>query len=272
MEKKITATARAYGVSKDEQEQYNNYFNKMCMASRSLWNQFSYACFSAHLLSGLEFGAIMGDMKLYLSTSHLKHLRSRTDRTIKQFSKDVNVQKAYRTRLLEVLEDLEIDLEHLLDDSESDFDEDGFSPMFYEKLLSECCGLTPSKKNINSRHKKFLTMNYDPINIARTYYILKEILDINLDMSMNHVSLIGRINAVQLILTLNVLYSLTDKNLSSEERKEKVVLCADNFVDKIVDDQLMQLLIIWTPCTGIIGTLFKMLFPQNSYKPYRVLI
>ena len=71
------------------------------------------------------------------------------------------------------------------DDSESDFDEDGFSPMFYEKLLSECCGLTPSKKNIDSRHKKFLTMNYDPINIARTYFILKEILDINLDMSMN---------------------------------------------------------------------------------------
>ena len=52
-------------------------------------------------------------------------------------------------------------------------------------------------------------------------------------------SLIGRINAVQLILTPNVLYSLTDKNLSSEERKEKVVLCADNFVDKIVDDQLI---------------------------------
>ena len=79
-------------------------------------------------------------------------------------------------------------------------------------------------------------------------------------------SLIGRINAVQLILTLNVLYSLTDKNLSSEERKEKVVLCADNFVDKIVDDQLMQLLIIWTPCTGIIGTLFKMLFPKKKEK------
>ena len=76
-------------------------------------------------------------------------------------------------------------------------------------------------------------------------------------------SLIGRINAVQLILTLNVLYSLTDKNLSSEERKEKVVLCADNFVDKIVDDQLMQLLIIWTPLIGMSAGCMMIYGPLN---------
>jgi len=237
LEKKMSALTEAYGVSKDKQDPENINFMKLVLASRSLWNNFPYSCVSAHLLSGIEFGAIMGDLKLFLATSARKRLRSKPERTVKELSKEAYVQEAYRNRLLEVLEDLDLDSELLLNDH--DFDKDGFSPTFYEKLMSEYCGVTPPKKTINSRHKKFLTMNYDPINIARTYYILKEILDLNLDMNINHVGIIGRVNAVQLILTLNVLYSLTDKNLSCEERKEKVVQCADNFVDKFIDDQLI---------------------------------
>ena len=202
-----------------------------------------YDAFRPHVQSGLEYGAIAGDPGEWLDIS-VKH-KFRFLRNLQTFTAKKEFQTKYCERLKEVTRTLDLDVEDLQEKSEVLFDENGFSSTFYAGFIPEFCGTSvesiSNKNTIKSRHKGLLDISYDPINIVRTYYIMREIFDVDLDLNLNMTKMIGRISAIDLILTLNIIYDLTDKNLDKDVRKGKVLAAAaSHFDSKIVDN-----LIIW---------------------------
>ena len=212
----------------------------------ALWTQRGgrkYDVYRPHVQCGLEYGAILREPSAWLDNSSKHKFRYLSN--LKTFSASKDFQTKYCKRLEEVSRTLDIDVEDLQEKPEVIFDEKGgFSSTFYEGFIPEFCGTsiesTSNKNTIKSRHKGLLDLNYDPINIIRSYYIMREILEVDLDLNLNLVKMIGRISAVDLILTLNILYDLTDENLDKGVRKEKVISAALHFDSKIVDN-----LVIW---------------------------
>ena len=203
-----------------------------------------YNAFRPHVQSGLEYGVIAGEPKDWLDISS-KH-KFRFLGNLKTFTSRKEFQTKYCERLKQVTRTLDLDVEDLQEKSEVLFDEKGFSSTFYDGFMPEFCGASiesiSNKNTIKSRHKGLLDISYDPINIVRTYYIMREIFDVDLDLNLNMTKMIGRISAIDLILTLNIIYDLTDETLDKDVRKGKVlsVAAASRFDSKVVDN-----LIIW---------------------------
>ena len=246
---RFTAIATAYGLQDDVRSMESfPHLCKIALVGRNLGRK--YEVFRPHVQRGLELGAIYGDANKWVEISRSKGSDYYFGKSLKKFKDLPDFQAKYRQRFLEVMHSLDLaELEHLVikDDSGSDFIKTGFNPKFYENFLSEYCGITVdegwSKRSFiaqsKSKHSRHLEMSYDPINIIRTYYIMKEILEINLDVSLDHIKMIGRVSALDLILTLNIIYEMTDENLPEDERKEKVTSLGEHFDQKIVDNQLV---------------------------------
>ena len=238
------AIAKAYNCHTDEK--YFEYVMKNCenaMFKKTLGRGRPYHAFRPHVPLGLEYGVISGEPRNWLDNSGKHHFRFHSN--LKTFSERKDFQSKYCERLKEVTRTLDLDVEDLQEKSDVIFDENGFSSTFYDGFIPEFCGAsiesTSSKNTIKSKHKGVLDIIYDPINIVRTYYIMREILEIDLDLNLNMTKFIGRISAIELILTLNIIYDLTDENLDEDMRKKKVLEAAASYFDsKIVDS-----LIIW---------------------------
>lgn len=238
------AIAKAYNCHNEEK--YFNYVMKDCenaMWKKAIGKSRPYHAFRPHVQCGLEYGVIAGEPRDWLDNSS-KH-RFRFLSNLKTFSARKDFQSKYCERLKEVTRTLDLDVEDLQEKSEVIFDENGFSSTFYDGFIPEFCGTSiesvNNKNTIKSRHKGVLDISYDPINIVRTYYIMREIFEIDLDLDLNLTKIVGRISAIDLILTLNVIYDLTDENLEKDVRKRKVLAAAaSHFDSKIVDS-----LIIW---------------------------
>lgn len=242
--RRFDAIAEAYGISAHE-ERYYKLLMQSCeraLEKRVHVNR-NFPLFKSEIISALEIGAIGGDVRDILDKSQHKHHKNRLNSaTIKGFviQEGEKFRDKYRRRLLEILDTLELDFQHLLP-PDSDFNADGsFNPTFYQKLLSEQLEIRTDPKVVskyfNASYKPPFTMSYNPISIARCYYIFKEILDVNLDIGLNFVSMMGRVSALDLVLFLNVCYQLTDDRLDMEQRKGKVISFFSESTGKIVDN------------------------------------
>ena len=227
LQQRFRAIAQAYDIPEDDE--CHPHVIKAC--EQSVWKHkgaiTNYPIFkSAHVVKALELGVINGDVREMIKFS-VKRLKFRltTNTQIKFMLQTEGCKAKYRNRLLEIIDKLDLDLEHLLPDS--DFTASGIDSTLYKSLLTECLGISSDQKFLskyfNVSHKKMFALYPDPIEVVRTYYILKETLDINLDFGLNFVSMIGRVSALDLLLHLNVCYDLTDQTLSEEERKSQVI-------------------------------------------------
>ena len=195
---------------------------------------------------GLEFGAMLGDPNIWIKEGSAKKTNYNYNKTLEvvQSKKEYDFTNIYLARLGEVLnrlglQDSELDMEIW---SRSDYNT--FSSEFYDKFLKEICGVNvqyESKKILNKwRYGKSLRMDKDPINLIRTYYLLKEILDVDLDMNLKFVALLGRISALEILVTMNVLFWLTDAKLEEGLRKELVLnMDVDKFESLYVESQVV---------------------------------
>ena len=235
------AVAKAYNCHTEEK----SYNNVMLECENAMWKKNggrTYHVFRPHVQTGLEYGTLTGDPREWLGTSS-KH-RHRFLSQLKGFSARKDFRSKYCERLKEVTRMLDLDMEDLQEKPEVIFDEDGFSSTFHDGFIPEFCGATlesvMDKNLIKSRHRALLVLGYDPINIVRTYYIMREIFEVDLDLNLNLIRLIGRISAIDLILALNILYDLTDKKLNKDVRKGKVLAAATaHFDSKILDNILI---------------------------------
>ena len=144
MNNRFFAVAEAYGIHKDETSLEG--FHHLCnfaLIRRSMGRK--YDVFRPHVQRGLEFGAIHGDVKKWIEISR-NTCKYRYGKTLTKFKDIPDFQAKYRHRLLEVIHSLDLDLEHLVTDDESDFIKTGFSPKFFENFLSECCGITVNEE------------------------------------------------------------------------------------------------------------------------------
>ena len=246
---RLQGIADAYGLSSDESDRVR--FGKICdratQAKRFFFNNkmngSQVNMFRPdHVHRGLEFGAMLGNPRTWLSAGAGKKADYRYKQTLEilQSKEEHSFHKIYHGRLEEVMEllglkDLEVGLE-----THHTADYNTLCSEFYDKLVKEVCGVNvDSGKVINRwRYVKTLLLDKDPINLIRTYFIFKELLDIDLDVSLLHVGLLGRVSALDVLVTMNVFYSLTDPELQEEERKEKVVSLT-KFEEMYVESQLM---------------------------------
>ena len=249
---KYDAAASAYNIS--DKLSYDNMvklFSSGCYQKR---RGRKYSVYNPHLSSYLELGTI-----LCVDTSEwlrkLSENKFNVKATLGKLAKsESNLEDKIKIRLLDVVEKLDLDLEHVIDSSEIYFDENGFSSSFYHNFMLECCGMTQEqslKLRSSSRHKSFLRLEHDPINLVRTYYMLKEIFDKDIDVSLSDQFLLGRFPAVETLVSLNEFYSLTGEDLDEDERREKV-LGGDNTLDTKIIDNLMTWDSSVTQCYAIL--------------------
>ena len=243
---RLQGIAAAYGLGSEESDRVR--FGKICNRATQVKRFFNKVNCSQvnifrphHVHRGLEFGAMLGDPRTWLSAGAGKKADYRYRQTLEilQSREEHDFHKIYHGRLEEVMEMLGLkDLEVGLETHHTDYEELCWE--FYEKLVKEVCGVNVDSSKVISRWRygKTLLLDKDPINLIRNYYIFKELLDIDLDVSLSHVGLLGRVSALDVLVTMNVLYSLTDPELEEEERKEKVVSLT-KFEEMYVESQLM---------------------------------
>ena len=229
-EARLTAIAEAYGISSDETVM-TRVFKKICDRAtheKRFYNKIDMFR-PLQVQRGLEFGALLGDPRIWLNNASGKntnyHFKKIFDQIQSQSKHDFFPK--YRSRLCEVMEKLGLQEQELdLDTPGLTTDYNTFSSEFYDKFLMQACGVNVQDSNKfmrKWRYGKALHLDKDPINLIRTYFIFKDFFDVNLDMSLSHVALLGRVSALDILVTMNVLYSLTDLDLPEEKRKEKVL-------------------------------------------------
>ena len=243
-EYRFAAIAKAYGLNSEETVVMNRV-KKICDRAtheKRLYNKIDMFK-PLHVQRGLEFGALLGDPQIWLNNAMKKNTNYQFKKILDQIQSrsEYDFFPKYRIRLSQVMEkhglhDQELDL-----DTEQARDYNTFSSEFYDKFLRQACGVNvPDSKKIMKkwRYGTALQLDKDPINLIRTYFIFKDFFDVNLDMSLSHVALLGRISALDILVTMNVLYSLTDVDLQEEKRKEKV-LGIDMLEPLYVESQIM---------------------------------
>ena len=246
---RFEATARAYELSEDPVS--CDKVVKLCweLGAQKKKGRM-YKVYRPKVLGGLEMGTLVGDPRLWLDNTQTDSRQNRGGlrkmKTKSNFFTNPDIQAGYRQRLEEVIEILDVDALHLLEDTDHEFDDSGFSSTFYKQFLYECCGVNLDDgwskvlRRKHSKHFNFLDLSYDPINIVRTFQIFKDIFDLDLDIDLYLVKLIGRISAIDILVALNMMFALTDENLRFDERKDKVISLVRNFDQKIVDN-----LVVW---------------------------
>lgn len=243
-EYRLTAIAKAYGITSDATVM-NRVFGKICDRAtheKRFYNKI--AMFRPQQVQrGLEFGALLGDPQIWLNNAPGKNTNYHFKKIFDQIqsSSEYDFFPKYRDRLCQVMEKLGLHDQELDLDTGHTTDYNTFSSEFYEKLLRQACGVNvqdSSRITKKLRYAKALQLDKDPINLIRTYFIFKDFFDANLDMSLSHVALLGRVSALEILVTMNVLYSLTDAELQEEKRKEKV-LDIDMLEPLYVESQIM---------------------------------
>ena len=137
---KYEAAASAYNIS-DNKTSYDNMvalFNSGCYQKRK---GRVYSVHNPHLSTYLNLGTILcDDISDWLQ--QLSENRFNVKTTVSKLVKsDINIEDKFKSRLMEVVEDLDLDLEQVIDESVM-FDENGFSSSFYHNFMFECCGVT----------------------------------------------------------------------------------------------------------------------------------
>ena len=221
---RFTAIAESYGL------QSGRAFRKICERAtheKRFYNKIDMVR-PHHVQRGLEFGALLGDPQIWLNNATQKttnyHFKKILDQI--QSSSEYDFLPKYRSRLCQIMEKLGLHDQELDLDTWPSTDYNTFSSEFYDKFLWQACGVNVQDQNKimkKWRYGKSLQLDKDPINLVRTYFIFKDFFDVNLDMSLSHVALLGRVSALEILVTMNVLYSLTDVQLPEEKRKEKVL-------------------------------------------------
>ena len=241
-EYRFAAIAKAYGLNSDANVM--NRVMKICDRAthkKRLYNRIDMFK-PLHVQRGLEFAAVLGDPQIWLNNAAGKNnyqFKNIFDQI--QSSSEYNFFPKYLNRLNEVMDKLGLHDQELDLDTEHTTDYNTFSSDFYDKFLRQACGVNVQDSNKLMKKWRYgtaLQLDKDPINLIRTYFIFKDFFDVNLDMSLSHVALLGRLSALEILVTMNVLYRLTDNNLQDEKRKEKV-LGIDMLEPLYVESQIM---------------------------------
>jgi len=214
---------------------------KLCEASSV--NDFSK---SHEIMTGLAYGDMLGDPRMWLDLA--KNNNYKFNSTFNMIVQQEIFEKRYKERLLEVIESLGLsDVAHLVHHEfkgqrgKWQFLE--FSGDFYEKAMMELCGISNLlevekyfKRNYAMKPSQS-SIHKDPINFLRTYHILGELLNLNIDMSMKHLALLGRVSALEMLVTLNMLGQRLNLDKEEAVRKNLIVSRSDLFAKIYVENQ-----------------------------------
>eukprot|EP00092_Neocalanus_flemingeri_P015644 GFUD01016933.1.p1 GENE.GFUD01016933.1~~GFUD01016933.1.p1 ORF type:complete len:656 (-),score=255.71 GFUD01016933.1:58-2025(-) len=155
-------------------------------------------------------------------------------------------QVNYKRRLVEVMDSLGLmELEHLVQgldkDEKCNFKE--FSQEFYEKVLWELCGISNLSTLDNyyksNRYARLLVNQKDPVNLIQTFYIMQEILDLDMDVSMRHIAMLGRVSALDMLVTLNMLEQTLYQDKDQDTRKDLIILGAQHCDQLFIENQFI---------------------------------
>ena len=141
-----------------------------------------------------------------------------------------------------------------------------FSEEFYEKAMMELCGIS-NLLEVEKYFKRNYAMNLsqvhdhkDPINLLRTYHILGELLNLNIDMSMKHLALLGRVSALEMLVTLNMLGHSLHLDKKEAVRRNLIVSGSNQFAKIYVENQICSSF----PLSGCISVLEEIGFSNSE--------
>jgi len=234
---RLVAIAKAYSV---EDANINDFFH-LCAESSAFD---LLRC--PEVIHGLTLGEVMGSSSLWLNLA--RQNKFKFNPTFNSFVEKNNFEELYKKRLLEVMDLLGLsDLEHIVhhrtEGQMQEWNFANFSQYFYEKSMMELCGISNMLEI-----EKYFRRNYvirrckshdhiDPINFLRCYHILGEILNMNIDMSIKHLALLGRVSALDMLLTLNMLGQSIYQDKEEAVRRKMIVSKSAKFGYMFVENQ-----------------------------------
>lgn len=204
---RVLAIGKAYKVDHSSMAE----LIKLCEVAIQPGNNSLHRKFNAHqVVRGLELGALMGSTRVWLDMA--RNNRFDYKKALNALAEKEEFEEKYKSRLLEVMDSLGMsDLAHLVEKGQNEkwnFAE--FSEQFYEKVLLEHCGIS----DMSAIHKyakgnfpitRSMTLSQDPVTLLRTIHIMQEVLDLDIDMSIPHLAMCGRMSALDMLITLNML-------------------------------------------------------------------
>jgi len=226
--------------------------------------------FKSHeVLTGLTYGEVMGSTKMWLDIAQRNNFKYQ--QTFNNFVQDREFKEKYSERLVEVINKLGLDdLSYIVNQSmegqDLTWDFHNFSQKFYEKAMVELCGIS-NLKEVEKYYQRNLLVkpcrsldHKDPINFLRTYYIMGELLNLNIDMSLKHLALLGRVSALEMLVTLNMLERRLHQDKEDDVRKTKVASDSAKFAKMYVENQFLWSL----PVTSCIQMLEEIGFTNSE--------
>jgi len=238
---RYSAIAQAYNVPEND----STVFYKLCEDATSHPALRSFVTFkSSEVLDGLEWGTMFNEGNAWLnlvSQNKKPEIKSINNSILSK----LEFMDAYLRRLQHVMDKLGMpELQSLLDEAIAcDLDFNTFCDKFYTKMLSEYCGIL----NLNSVEHFFKSNRFnsifinrkDPINMLRTYYILNDMLEIEMNASLRHIALLGRISSLDMLLALNMLEQLMRQTFEEKSSKDYIISNADNLNQLFIENQFI---------------------------------
>jgi len=242
------AIARAYQIDKDEKGGLPDLVNLCAAATKHKESDArsarKFGTFSVQdVQPGLEFGEMMGGSSEWLNL--VTEFRFNHDKAFPDFTSRPEFQLIYKRRLLEVIDRLGLtEVEHLvggLGEGKCNFVK--FSQDFYEKVLFHLCGISSVSALTDffkwHRYGRVIDDRKDPVNMLRTYFIMKEVLDMDLDLSFRHIAMLGRVSALDMLVTLNMLEQTLYQDRDQHTRMDLIISDAHNCDQLFIENQFI---------------------------------
>jgi len=220
---------------------------------------------SFHLQNGLELGEMMGGSEVWMKLATKN--KYRYNRTLSDLCNEEEFHTRYMKRLLGVMDSLGLsELGHIVEDPEAvgkgKWNYAEYSQQFYDKFLLELCGVSnlPDKILPKWYTNTIFPTIMDPVNLLRTYYILQKVLELDLDMNIKNISLLSRLSALDMLITLNMMGQSLHLDKDMDTTKEMIISGADKSLQVLIENQ-----IIWSlPVSNYINILDDIGFTREE--------
>jgi len=175
-----------------------------------------------HRLQYYFLGGGEGDLSQILGKG-----RQDSSKACREMTNQETFQINYRSWYLDNLSHLGLDeLSTLIEPMNGTEDFEMISKTLFEKILWSMAGVSNANiiRNNSTKQRTFSLLSpLDPVNIIRNFFILGNILEMDLDTNMKHIALTQLASSLDILVTLNIWDRVLWQDIDANERRQKII-------------------------------------------------